>query len=105
MKVKDLLEMEIDIDVYDNVCDELAIAFDGPMELTEAGKQKFAEVLEYDVWLTSVHDYSANMVAIVDVDDENEEVFEHKLEAAKELFEAAAGYCSVHEWKEWFVED
>ena len=37
MKVKDLLEMEISVDVYDNVCDELAIAFEGPMELTEAG--------------------------------------------------------------------
>ena len=104
MKVKDLLEMEIDIDVYDNVCDELAVCFVGPMELTEAGKRKFAEVLEFDVSISSVHDYNANVVAIVDVDDENEEVFEHKLEAAKELFEGMAGWCTVDEWKEWFKE-
>ena len=27
MTVKDLLKMEVDIDVYDDVCEELAIAF------------------------------------------------------------------------------
>lgn len=95
MKVKDLLKMEISIDVYDNVCEELAIAFEGPMELTEAGKEKFAEVLEYDV---SVDDG----VAIVDVDDENESEFERKLAMAKELFESMAGWCTMDEGKEWF---
>ena len=35
MKIKDLLEMEIDVDVYDNVCEELAIAFCGATKLTE----------------------------------------------------------------------
>ena len=101
MKVKDLLEMEICIDVYDNVCDELSIAFDGPMELTEAGKEKFAEVLEFDA---TIHYNGYDTIALIDVDDENEEVFEHKLEAAKELFEGMAGWCTVDEWKEWFKE-
>lgn len=102
MKVKDLLEMEICIDVYDNVCEELGIAFDGPMELTEAGKQKFVEVLEYDV---SLHNNGADVVAIVDVDDEDEDEFERKLAKAKELFEGMAGWCTVDEWNEWFKED
>lgn len=99
MKVKDLLEMEISIDVYDNVCEELSIAFEGPIELTEAGKQKFAEVLKYEV---SLHDNGADVVAIVDVDDYDEAEFERKLAAAKELFESMAGWCTVDEGKLWF---
>ena len=99
MKVKDLLEMEIYIDVYDNVCEELGIAFEGPIELTEAGKQKFAEVLKYDV---SLHNNGADVVAIVDVDDEDEAEFERKLAAAKELFESMAGWCTMEEGELWF---
>jgi len=99
MKVKDLLEQEISIDVYDNVCEELGIAFEGPMELTEAGKQRFAEALEYDV---SLHNNGAYVVAIVDVDDEDEAEFERKLATAKELFESMAGWCTMDEGREWF---
>lgn len=99
MKVKDLLEMEICVDVYDNVCEKLGIAFDGPMELTEAGKKKFAEVLEYDVTFANSGSF---LNAIVDVDDEDEDEFERKLEAAKELFEGMAGWCTVDEYDEWF---
>lgn len=99
MKVKDLLEMEISVDVYDNVCEELAIAFEGSMELTEAGLEKFGEVLEYDVTFSN----SGNFInAIVDVDDEDEDEFERKLARAKELFESMAGWCTVSEGKLWF---
>ena len=98
-KVKDLLEMEISIDVYDNVCEELGIAFEGPMELTDEGKRKFADVLEFDL----TFDGSGSVInAIVDVDDEDERVFEQKLAAAKELFESMAGFCTEDEWKLWF---
>lgn len=98
MKVKDLLEQDVDIDVYDNVCDELAVCFVGPMELTDAGKKHFAEALEFDVSLSNDH-------VTIDVDDEDEDEFERKLAMAKELFEGMAGYCSVDEWKQWFKED
>ena len=53
MKVRELLKMDIDIDVYDNVTEELAVAFCGPMELTEAGIRRFGEVLDYWVELTN----------------------------------------------------
>lgn len=99
MKVKDLLEMELSVDVYDNVCEELAIAFEGPMELTETGLEKFSEVLEYDV---SLHNNGNFINAIVDVDDYDEVEFERKLAAAKELFESMAGYCTMEEGHEWF---
>lgn len=35
MKVRDFIKQSIDVDVYDDVCEELAIAFCGPMELTD----------------------------------------------------------------------
>ena len=98
MKVKDLLEQEVSIDVYDNVCEELAIAFEGPVELTDEGKEHFAEALEFEIYL---NDDSVS----VDVDDEDEDEFERKLKLAKELFEGMAGYCSVDEWKQWFKEE
>ena len=76
MKVKDLLV--IDIDVYDNVVEELGIAFCGAMELTDEGKEKFADVLEYDIEINE--DYG---VAIVDIDYDD---WEDRLKKAKRLF-------------------
>ena len=98
MKVKDLLEQEVSIDVYDNVCDELAIAFEGPMELTDEGKEHFSEALEFDISL-------GNDCVWVDVDNEDEDEFERKLALAKELFESMAGWCTEEEWKCWFKEE
>lgn len=99
MKVKDLIQMDVDIDVYDNVCEELGIAFCGALHLTEKGKRKFVDVLEYDVTLTNNGGY---IVAIVDVDGEN---WKTKLRNAKEFFESAAGYCTTEEYDEWFSPD
>ena len=96
MKVKDLLEMEIDVDVVDNVCEELNIGFCGPVELTDEGKQKFADVLEFDI---SLDDDCVN----VDVDDYDEAVFERKLAAAQRFFLNCAGWCSEEDWNKWFV--
>ena len=102
MTVKDLIAQEIDIDVYDNVCEELGIAFCGPLELTDAGKAEFADVMEYKVELHNPRPNWTN--AIVDVDDPDEDVFEHKLARAKLFFESAAGWCSVMDYKKWFKE-
>ena len=51
MTVKDLIQQDIDIDVYDDVCEDLAIAFCGPCELTEEGQKEFAEVMDYEIEL------------------------------------------------------
>ena len=100
MKVRDLLKMDIDIDVYDNVTEELAVAFCGPMELTEAGIRRFGEVLDYWVELTNKGSY---IYAIVAVDDpEDEDGWERKLELAKELFESMAGLCPATDYDLWF---
>lgn len=98
MKVSELLEKEIDIDVYDNVCEELGIAFCGPVELTETGREKFGEALDYEVVL---HFYPQQTVAVVDVDGE-EGVWQKKLALAKDLFESMAGFCTEDEYEAWF---
>lgn len=95
MKVKDLLKKDIDIDVYDNVCEELGIAFCGPQELTEEGRKHFGRALNLDVELT-------DKCAIVDVDGPEGE-WQKNLRQAKLLFASIAGYCSVENWNKWFV--
>ena len=100
MKVKDLLEQSICVDVYDDVCEELGIAFDGPMLLTDEGKKKFGEVLNYEVSLVNGGEY---VNAIVHIDDEDENVWERRLRKAKELFEGMAGYCACEDYDKWFV--
>ena len=96
--IRDLLLMDVDIDVYDNVCESLAIAFCGPMNLTEEGKEHFKDVLDLPVII-----YTDDNVAIVDVDD-SEGVWQKKLKGAKELFYALAGFCSITDYDTWFIE-
>jgi len=105
MKVRELLTKELDIDVYDNVCEELGIAFCGPMALTKEGEQEFAEVMEYDVEVIEPNEaiYQYSWVGIVDVDGEEGE-WQKKLKKAKKLFHGLAGYCSTEDYDRWFKE-
>lgn len=98
MKVRDLLNMEIDIDVYDDVCEELGIAFCGPLGLTDEGKNQFSEVMDYEVQI-------GNDCAIVCIDDAEDKVWKHKLRLAKEFFESAAGYCDADDYDRWFSDE
>ena len=69
MKIREFIKLEADIDVYDDVCEELAICFCGPMKLTEDGEKHFAEVLDYDI---TVYEDAKNQnidTAVVSVDD------------------------------------
>lgn len=102
MKVRDFIKQDIDIDVYDDVCEELGIAFCGACELTEAGKKKFAEVMDYDIEMILGQGGWYNDVAIVHVDDPDDKVWKRKLRKAKEFFESYAGNCTWDEWEKWF---
>ncbi len=97
MKVKDLLKMDIDVDVYDDVCESLAIAFCGPQPLTEEGKKEFSEVLALPVILD--RSFAA---CTVEIDDPDEKTWKRRLRKAKKLFESAAGYCAAEDWDKWF---
>lgn len=94
MKIKELLDKEIDIDVYDDVTETLGIAFCGPAKLTKTGEKYFAAALDLDVELFDDH-------AIVHVDGQ-EGVWQKNFEAASEFFHAAAGYCAESSYNEWF---
>lgn len=98
MKIKDFINIEEDIDVYDNVCEELGIAFCGPLELTEEGEKEFAEVMEYEIEISRGPRYS---VAVVDIDCPD---WKRKLRKAKEFFYSAAGYCADEDYEKWFKE-
>ena len=100
MTVSDLIKQEIDIDVYDDVCEELCIAFVGPLELTEEGLKKFSDVLNYNVVINS-DSYGGFSAAIVCVDGKE---WNSKLRKAIEFFDAAAGYCPADCYDKWFKE-
>lgn len=101
MTVRDLIRQEIDVDVYDDVCEELAIAFCGPLELTAEGEKEFSEVLDYPVLL---HDAGGCMIGIIRIDDPDNAVWEARLEKAKRFFCGAAGYCACSDYDRWFKE-
>ena len=102
MTVRDLIGQNIDIDVYDNVCEELVIAFCGPLTLTPEGAEKFEDVMDYGIILENPG--SPCMIALVDVDGPDG-AWQKRLRKAKEFFEAAAGYCTEAEYSRWFAED
>ena len=101
MKVKDLINLDICIDVVDDVTEELYIAFDGPLTLTEEGRRKFEEVLEFPVDINAHSPMGP--VAIIGIDDYEDSVWEARLEKAIEFFESAAGLYSSKEYDSWFM--
>ena len=94
MKVKDLLKMNIDVDVYDADTDGI------PMELTEAGKEKFKDVLEYEVEFNEGTCYGD--IAVVTVPDTED--YDKGLRKAEDLFYALAGDVSPEKYDNWFKE-
>lgn len=92
MKVRELLNMDVCIDVADDYDERLWIAFDGAISLTEIGMDVFREALDLKVKLTTSSD------ALILCKNAKE------AEVAKELFESLAGYCTEDEWELWFEE-
>ena len=99
MTIKDLIQMDIDIDVYDDVCEELGIAFCGPQPLTPEGQEHFKEVMEYNV---SIHNNGCETIALVCIDDPETKIWKKRLRKAIEFFESAAGYCACSDYDKWF---
>lgn len=93
IKLKDFIQQDIDLDIADDVCEELYIGFVGPLNLTQAGKDKFGKLLDLDV---EVSEDSALLLL------DGREDWQGLLKLAKVLFTAAAGYCSESDWNKWF---
>lgn len=98
IKVKDLIKMEIDVDVCDDYDESCYIAFCGPLELTPAGLEMFAPVLEYDIELppAEIREQYGDPAIITGIENDNQ------ARQVKKFFYAAAGYCSADNWSAWF---
>ena len=101
MTIRDLIHHEIDIDVYDDVCEDMAIAFCGPQPLTDEGEKEFAEIMDYPVMINP-NSYGGYPAAIVLIDDPDEAVWKCRLKKAKRFFYSAAGYCDNESYDKWF---
>ena len=104
MKLRELLKLDIDVDVSDDYADQFKdggrwfdsiIAFVGPCNLTEAGKKRYKDIMELDVDV----DESSAYVHIPEDEDEKMEKLEKEVML---FFYAAAGYMSEDLYEEYF---
>lgn len=100
MKVQDLVGMGIDVDVYDNVCDDIGIAFCGPMVITDLGKEKFKTALNLECELITRNGYTECTVNVES--GLHPDAWKANLKEAKQFFYAIAGYCSADDYDLWF---
>ena len=99
MTVKDLLAIkDIDIDVYDNYCEDLGIAYCGT-QLTEEGKEKYKEILELEIELDLKNDIA---VVIIDIPERTEKECNRLLKKACNMFNGMAGYCDEEYYNKYF---
>ena len=99
MTIRELITLDIDIDVCNDVTDDWEIAFVGPVTLTEAGKNYFAEVLDIECVVEEEKGYPTVTTVLVDGP-----AWEHKNRIAEEFFQTAAGYCADSDYRRWFEE-
>ena len=107
MKLRELLKLDITVDVSDDYADQFEdggrwfdsiIAFVGPCHLTEAGKEKYKNIMDLDVDV----DESSAYVHIPENEDEKMEQLEKEVML---FFYAAAGYMSESLYEEYFEEN
>lgn len=91
MKLKDFLNEGFDVDVEGSLTDDWCIAFIGPLKLKKDARAKFAAILDNEVHFHGL------ARAEIEIDDEEQD------ELAKELFYAAAGFCSRSDFQKYFL--
>lgn len=96
MKLEEMLTgIDFDVDVCDDYMDDLDVAFCPPICLTEAGREKFKDILDLDVRVNKSHSY-----ALVLIDDKENCGYLHKM--LVDFVWSLAGYCSDSDWNKWF---
>lgn len=101
MTVRNFIKLSADIDIYDDVCEELGVAFCGPMGLTEKGEIYFKEILPLRVTIyTDDRGYST---AVLHIDDPDERLWKRRLKLAIDMFYGMAGYCDEETFNELFI--
>ena len=91
-----------DIDVYDDVVEELGIAYCSGQTLTKAGWEHFSRIMDYEIEIyygTGDWDFDIAVVKLNDYED-----WEERLGYVSEFFHSAAGYCADTDYNKWFKE-
>ena len=101
--LRDLLPLEIDIDVYNDVIDDMGIALCGPTKLTEKGEQEFKEALDLPVEILDPD--TPYQRVIVMIDDPDEAVWKRRRKILRRFLWSAAGYLNDELYNEWFEEE
>jgi hypothetical protein len=112
MKVKDLFTIVGCWDVYEDIADEVGIAFDsdGKNPLTEQGKRKFKTALNMEVKaiyngmviVDTTKYFKDKHINIDDYDFETRDTTPKEILNLIDLFWSLAGYCSVDEYNKYF---
>lgn len=108
MKVKELLKLNINVDVGNDYSDEFTddcgnegfcalIAFCGPQELTDKGKKHFARALEFDVEVDESN-------ACVHIPEGDQDQMEEDNTLAMMLFYGASGNVPCSFYDAFFVD-
>lgn len=99
MTVRDLLAMNIEIDVCDDYDESCYIAFvgDGYYPLTLEGEKKFGRALDVEI------EMGEDIVILnTSAEEETEDESERRTRACKNLFYSLAGYCDDSDYHKWF---
>lgn len=92
-----IVEEGPDVDVVNDTIDGYFCALCRPIQLTEAGE------IHFEIALNLIVKYeSENNVIMICVDDSDEKTWKKNYRAAREFFEAAAGYCREEDYDRWF---
>ena len=98
MKLRDFIKHEVDIDIYDDVYDGIGVCFCGALKLKPEGEKRYADILDLEV------EQFASYLAVIHIDDPDEETVKRRYRLAKDFFWSAAGYCADDDWHRWFYE-
>lgn len=97
MKVRDLIKLDIDLDITTNIYDDPYCAFVGPQPITRYGESYWEDVLNLEC---EISDEAPVAVIIIPEGEEAEEIND----GIKEFFSSCAGYCSIPDYQSWFGE-
>lgn len=100
VKLKELLEMDIDIDIYEENSG-LEIAFCGPVKLTKKGKQRYKSILDVDVQINTFNnDYEYDIKTADILLSEDEKALSNLI---YDFFYSVAGWCPASDFDAWFI--
>lgn len=101
MKFKDFINQEVDLDIFDDYTEDLAVNFVGPgYKFTEEGLKKFQPLFDVDIMIDGDETFACLFLA--EYDDETCEKLER---LAIRYFNWQAGYCKQETFDKYFIDE